>query len=256
MTNKINFFVFLICIILFFLQSCQIRRYTPIENFCKDLKSEIDRDTLAKFLSLDEDSLSQIYIHLFGDRALKALKENKDLDEYFELRGIEKNKYKIRILLLSFHRVLNNREANLSELITNTSGFVKSEDGEIQKAQKCNEENIKIANETFKKFEIGDTLQLSFPINFQGVRKFIHLYSCHHDYDSDTSQYLAITGILFRKDTYSYDESDKLNGDFYITVAKLNDSNTWHLSKVIGIGDTMWVNLEQYGRVIHKLVRN
>ncbi len=227
------------------LYGCQ-NQTTPLEQFFKDFQRKIDRKTLAEFKSMEEDSLSNMYF-LLSDQAWDALYANPDLNKQIDSTGVVQYHARIALLLVSYHRMLNNKDIQFFERAEKLrEGYTAL----AEKNAKCDAEKIEVAKKTFGEWFVGDTLHLSFPVYYgpNGHRNASY-YVCPSEYVSDTSEYFGLVGVVTNKEVLNLIDSTVV-WHFFLKVVEKSDSETMLLLQNIKIGDTITVDLGDYGRLI------
>lgn len=239
-------FCFWSIIILF---SCKQIHSLPVDSFIDSFKDEIEKKDLIEIEKIHEDSLQDIYIINY-EKILGILHKKYKLNDIFESNGISNDKTKCAILLISFHRKINKKEVNFMEQIESAKQDIKRYNSYNKKLLACTEKKLEIAKDNFSKVLIGDTLNFAFPTYYNGHKKNAFYYDCPSGYKGDTSEKFIVEGQVISKDVSNF--SDSLNTrTLKVEVQNISDINSLFLLREIKMGDTVYIDLEDYGRLLY-----
>jgi len=114
------------------------------------------------------------------------------------------------IILTSYHRTLNGKDIQLESQVDQVHKYWKA-------IQDCDMKMDEIAKETYKKFEIGDTIVIEMPVR-ESINSAVDYEECYLDWEFNDTIDLKIKGIVTKKN-YSL-KADKLS----LTVQILSKS--------------------------------
>ncbi len=234
----------------FLLIACDFsnKKLLPIDVFFNDFEKRIERKNILDIKTVEEDSLGELY-YLLKDEIIQSVQLNTKLNEELMIKGIRNNNDKSYVLLVAFHRRLNNRNVRFDELVMELKNSLEAMKDNKEDFEKCIKERLKVAQFNFNNWNLDDTIQLSFPTYFRDNKRNAFTFGCSTSYDSIISSYLFVDGILVSKDTFlNYDNSTELI--FKLRVINLSDPNTQILLNKVSVDDTLDINLFNYGRLI------
>ena len=143
---------------------------------------------------------------------------NKDsaLVNYFNRLGIDQPNDMSTIILTSLHRKLNNLPINLEAQVNYFIEYWKP-------IKACNEKAAKVAEENYKRFDVGDSITIYMDVDAKFGTKNAVLHECPDtDWSFDYRNDLIIKGIVSEK----YEYKDQANMFFKVKISYLNLENT------------------------------
>ncbi|MEZ4934651.1 MAG: hypothetical protein R2788_21300 [Saprospiraceae bacterium] len=231
-----------------FLFSCG-NSTSPLDQFHKEFRRKLDRATLRDFKKTKEKELRYEMYPLLAERAINTLLSNAELNDQINSHGTLTENVKAFVLMVSFHRVLNDKDVRFVELIEEFDHILKEDEKYYARYDECDRKKEEFAQANLINWGLGDTLSLQYPVYTRDNIRNAFYYVCPSEYSSDTSEFLTLKGVLIKKDTVSYYNGDK-DWRFYLRVLDLSDSITNILLQHIVIDDTIQVDLKGYGRLI------
>jgi hypothetical protein len=143
---------------------------------------------------------------------------NKDtaLVNFFNRKGIDQPNDMSTIILTSLHRKLNNLPIDLDTQVSNVIEYWKP-------IKACEEKASKIAEENYKRFNIGDSITIYMDVDAKFGTKNAVLHECPDtEWSFDYRNDLIIKGIVAEK----YEYKDQGNMFFKVKISSLNLENT------------------------------
>lgn len=148
-------------------------------------------------------------------RWLSNKKDPALLNQFIEM-GIDETHDMSRIIITSLHRKLNNQPIDLEDQVSYVKEYWKP-------IRACEVVADKLAEENFKKFNIGDSISIYLDVDAKfGTRNAI-LHQCPDtEWSFDYKNDLLIKGIILDK----YSNAAKKNVSFKVKIAHLSSENT------------------------------
>ena len=143
---------------------------------------------------------------------------NKDtaLVNYFNRMGIDQPNDMSAIILTSLHRKLNNIPVDLEEQVKYFIDYWTP-------IKACNENASRLAEETYKKFNVGDSITIYMDIDAKFGTKNAVLHECPDtEWSFDYRNDLIVKGIVAEK----YEYKDQGNMFFKVKISHLSQDNT------------------------------
>lgn len=169
--------------------------------------------TLSEEKAVSEHDLSTgIFIR---SRWLSNKKNTALLNEFIEM-GIDEMHDMSAIILRSLHRKLNNTPIDLEDQVSYYKEYWKP-------VRACEAVADKLAEENFKKFNIGDSIFIYLDVDAKfGTRNAIVHQCPDTEWSFDYKNDLLIKGIILDK----YSNASKKNVSFKVKIAHLSSENT------------------------------
>lgn len=157
---------------------------------------------------------------------LTGEKENPLLNEFIKL-GVDEPHDMSRLILTSVHRKLNNTPIDIEGQVQEIKEYWKP-------IRACEAIADKIAEENFKKFNIGDSITIFMDVDAKfGTRNAI-LHQCPEtEWSFDYKNDLMIKGIILDK----YSTAAKTKTSFKVKITYLSSENTTVLFKKVKPSD-------------------
>ena len=156
--------------------------------------------------------------------------DSEQIQGFFAELGIYHFDYISSIILTSYHRTINGKDIQLQSQVDEVHEYWKP-------IQDCDLKMDSLARETYKKFEIGDTIVIEMPV---GESNSAYDYQCNLDWEFNDSTDLIITGIVTKK--YDSDVADKLS--FTVHILTKSNEETEVFMRKYDSGDILSVKLK------------
>ncbi len=159
----------------------------------------------------------------------KWLSNKKDTALLHQLRelGIDESHDMSRIILTSLHRKLNTLPIELEEQVKEVKAYWKP-------IRICEAAADKIAEENFKKFNIGDSITIFLDVDAKFGTSNAILHECPNtEWSFDYKNDLMIKGIVLDK----YSNTEKKKVSLKVKIAYLSSENTTVFFKKIKVSD-------------------
>jgi hypothetical protein len=153
-------------------------------------------------------------------------KDTALVNEFLRM-GIDERHDMSNIILTSLHRKLNNIPIDVEEQVAYIKEYWKP-------IRKCEAAADKIAEENFKKFNIGDSITIYMDVDAKFGTKNAILHKCPDtEWSFDYKNDLLIKGIVLDK----YSNAAKKNVSLKVKIASLSSDNTTVLFKKLKPSD-------------------
>ena len=208
-----------------------------VASIVDDLEKEFDANFKKEFKSASEKTVLDTYFSYFLYRHSEFLTKYPDIDKFFQSLNLKDDPSQSYVLLLLYHRKLNDKKINLNELIENAN---KNDTG----ARSCGRLKNINAVLNYNQLNIGDKARLLFSVRIHSNIKSTIYYMCPTlEWTFDDSKDLAINGEIINK--YIKDETK----EFYIElkIENMNREDVLYFFKRIQRNDTVEINLNSYG---------
>jgi len=159
---------------------------------------------------------------------------NKSLVTQFNNFGISNPDDISSIILTSLHRKLNNKDLKIKEQAQYYIDYWKPI---IQN----NENSIKIANEIFNKYKVGDKINIYYPVDSEDGESNAVLYENNDKWVFNPKADLKISGIIEKK----FFLGNKTNVFFNLKITKMSNKKTRVLGQEMEIGKTYDFHLDK-----------
>lgn len=155
--------------------------------------------------------------------------KNPDLFNEFLRLGVDEPHDMSRIILTSLHRKLNNQPLDIEDQVNEIKEYWKP-------IRICEAAADKLAEENFKKFNVGDSISIFLDVDAKfGTRNAI-LHECPNtEWSFDYKNDMLIKGIVLEK----YSSASKKNVSLKIKIASLSSPNTTVFFKNLKPSDVM-----------------
>ncbi len=153
-------------------------------------------------------------------------KDNALVNEFIKM-GVDEPHDMSRLILTSLHRKLNNLPVDIEGQVNDIKEYWKP-------IRICEAAADKLAEENFKKFNIGDSISIYLDVDAKfGTRNAI-LHECPNtEWSFDYKNDLLIKGIV----TDKYSNADKKNVSLNVKIASLSSANTTVFFKIMKPSD-------------------
>ena len=142
-------------------------------------------------------------------------KNNPLLKEFLDL-GVDESHDMSRLILTSLHRKLNNLPVDIEGQVQEIKEYWKP-------TRICEAAEDKIAEQNFKKFNIGDSITIFLDVDAKFGTRNAFLHECPNtEWSFDYKNDLMIKGIVLDK----YSNAAKKNVSFKVKIASLSSENT------------------------------
>jgi hypothetical protein len=225
-----------------FLSHCTNKneQYSPI---FKILEREIEQDFITDLKTSKEKHILLTHFARFFYEYKEIVKKNKEIEFFFEERGLKQESEQAYVLLLLWYRKLNNKELNMPELLK-MAGDERIGVNSCRIVRKIN------SVDNFMRLSLGDKVGLKFTYSEESGKniKSAAYYGCPIIYwDFDNSKDIYIEGCIVNKYSNYSPKDDYL---IQVKVTHKNHQDSYFLYRPSEVGDTIEVDLESYGMKI------
>lgn len=216
-----------------------------IEKVFDIVKSRYSHAYIEKFKNTPEDQIMKEYYSSFRSDFARIAEDMKS--KKIDIPKGEKisNGQKSYIILNAWHQHLNGKPEEIEHMIQEVIE-------ENTKLDSCYHIRKEAAHETFQKITVADTIKINVPVEIRGQNtKTTVLYGCPiSDWkDFNSNKDLTIEGIVTKMLAY-----DTYNSYYiYFRITHLSDENTYYFYEKVAIGDTVQIDVFEYGRPIQKV---
>lgn len=250
-------YILLIAMLFVFL-SCENQANNELHNICLQIEENLKEKDIHKIKGLINSSDSLCYYSSFVD-AYYNVDLKLDLEKYFEKKGKIKNyEHKCLYLLFSLNSFYKGNRLDHEEIVSLVETRIRETMVSFEKRdEQLKEESELLARMNLSYCQIGDTLQLEFPImKTLGVKTTFYKLYPHTKSYRNYKDSLSITGVLISKKFPEIGNSknpvDSTAVVFKVKVSKVSDKNVEieFMDKITNILD---LHVKNYGRSIKRL---
>lgn len=220
--------------------SCNRQEKIPDElKFSFDyLNSNWDSKEIEIFKNISEKDSTKPRNYHFGigmhlrNNLLRHHEQSENLIMFFDSLGIHHYDDMSSIILVSYHRYLNNEKIELQSQVEKYVEYWKP-------IFECEKNQKKRALKLYNKHKIGDTLKIKMPVS---KNNSVVDYSCpskNLEWEFDESKDLFISGII----TDKYNFNSETNLFFKVKILTKNHLETEIMMEEVNIGDEFEVGL-------------
>lgn len=218
-----------------------------IEKIFDIVKSRYSHAHIEKFKNAPEDQIMKEFYSSFRSDFAQIAQDMKRKKVDIPQGEKISNGQKSYIILNAWHRHLNGKPEGIEQM---TKEIIE----ENAKLDSCYHIRREAAQETFRKITVADTIKINVPVEIRGQNtKTTVLYGCPiGDWkDFNSNKDLMIEGIVTKM--LAYGTYDSYN--IYFRVTHLSDENTYYFYEKVTIGDTVQIDVFEYGRPIQEVQR-
>ncbi len=233
--------------------------YTPIDSFFKVLEQSVDGNKLTAFRNASKDS-ALFYFQTFEDEFFKVYKDSAQaivLNNFFNGISISRHwEVESYYLCFAFHSKLNCRKFDNDEIFRDLNKeFQKIKAKYENELRLFDVEQYNIMQSNAKRWAIGDTLEIAFPVKFLNGIKSAH-YCIIHPNSIDCSgsdDFLIVNSRLLQKQYHTYSDSANIDTNeitFKLKILKLSNPKYRIFDEKYKSGDSLSIHLSAYGKPI------
>jgi len=239
-----NFFCIYSILLLIACSNSSVRH--QLDSFFNEFESRIKISDLEKFKNSSIDS-SLVFFEMYHSEYMDVYRNKIENDEgaiqYLEDLNLGEDELPGYVFLIyEFHSIKTKKSYTIDDYKMIWKQYLNEKSGKKAALRKKHEnELIDQINTTDRKFKVGDTLNLIFPVFENSTRLTIYPYSLDL---SDFDDTLKVKALLLEKMVDSNDINYKMK------LTKISDANVVLLGNKRSEGDVIELSLSEYGRPI------
>ena len=228
--------IFLLILLFISLNSCAQDKPQNIEQALKYFEKNWSSKEKDNFKSKSEKD-AVVGLHMTTGLWIRNnwIRHGKDsLIKQFNKIGIYSPDDISSIILTSLHRKLNNKDLKLKEQAEYYIDYWKP-------IIENNKKSIKIANEIYEKYKIGDKINIYYPVDSQDGESHAVLYENNNKWVFNPKTDLKISGVVEKK----FFLGNKTNVFFNLKITEMSIKKTTVLGQKMEIGNNYDFHLDK-----------